>query len=119
MKDENVQFYLFDNNKGSVGLGIRSEEEKWSCPFVGLVVYKITTEQLMALDELEPEGTFLGTDDTYAPFVTTAGTLRKVGIDIGNWEFGFLGDVTPKDDEKMLFLQTDSEHIVWVHHHVE
>jgi len=117
MIDKNVEFYLFGNNEGHVGLGIRSEKEHWSCPFVGMVAYKITMEQLVALDELAD--TLLGIDDAYAPFVTTAGALRKVGIDIGQWGFGFLGDVTPKDDEKMLMLQTDSEHIIWLHHHVE
>jgi len=119
MMDKEVEFYLFGEEPGHVGLGIRNENEHWRCPFVGMVAYKVTMEQLIALSDDPDSNTFLDTDDTYAPFVTTAGALRKVGIDIGEWGFGFLGDVTPKDDKKMLMLQTDSEHIIWVHHYVE
>ncbi len=122
MKDENVEFYLFGNNKGNAGLGIRqvpTDKPGFSCPFVGLVVYKITDEQLMALCEIEDGIEYLGITDIYDPFVTTAGVLRSIGMDLGEWEFGFLGDATPKNDDKMLMLVTDSLHLVWLHYSVE
>ena len=125
MKDENVEFYLFGEQPGNVGLGIRTlgklvahDKSGWICPFAGMVVYKVTAEQLVALYDHD-DTTFTDITDTYDPFVTTAKAVREVGINIGEWEFGFLGDVTPKDDQKMLLLQTDSLHLVWLHFSVE
>lgn len=121
MEDKEVEFYLFGEKAGHVGVGIRKtpkEEPGWICPFMGMVVYKVTDEQFTALWARE-DLTWLGVHDTYDPFVTTAGVLREIGIDLGKWEFGFFGDVTPDDDRKMLMLPTDSNHLIWLHHHVE
>ena len=122
MKNQKVEFYLFGQEAAHVGVRIRQEKQAdeggWSCPFMGMVAYKCTEEQLIAICDSK-DITWLDVNDTYDPFVTTAGVLREIGIDLGKWSFGFFGDVTPDDDRKMLILPTDSNHLIWLHHHVE
>ena len=117
MQDKNVDYYLFSNKQGAVGIGLRGRT--WSCPFAGMVAFKITEEQSMKLNEIEGIQWLSVREETYKPFLISVKGLKELGINIGRWWFGFFGEVTPKDDEKLLMLQTDSGHLIWLHFRVE
>ena len=102
-----------------MGFGIENKIEKWRCPVVGFVALTCTLDQLMALSAHKDVVHLSEIEETYPPMIVSVRTLNEVGICPGGWEFGFLGDVTPKDDKKLLILPTDSTHILWMHWSVE
>jgi len=115
--DRNVKFALFQNEDGATGIKLVGKD--FGCPFCGMVAVRLTDEQAMKLNELEDVQWLDGLHDIYTPFITTVKSLKKIGIELGEWEFGFFGDVTPEEDQKVLMLTTDSNHLIWVHFMVE
>jgi len=82
-------------------------------------VLKCDSEQLLRLCDHTDVQHLTDVEETYPPMIVSVKTLNEVGIYIGEWEFGFLGDVTPKEDKKLLIIPTDSNHILWMHWSVE
>lgn len=112
MIDKEVKFALFgSNNDGSVG--VKTVEKDGQCPIFGLVAFKWDDCLMNVKPTVDQEGLQNGI------MVIKASELRRVGFDLGSWEFGFLGDVTPEDDKELVFIVTDSGHLVWVHTNVE
>lgn len=112
MIDTEVKFSIFGENKGNVGISLKGNT--WGCPFVGMVAFKWDDCLLNAKAELDLEGLQGGI------VAYKISELKRVGFDIGEWGFGFLGDVTPREDDTVLvFIITDSGHLVWMHTYVE
>lgn len=124
MVDKSVTFKLFANEEGTTGVKIEGtdtrdigdgpETYRYGCPFIGMVAYKWDDCLLEAKPEFDLEGLQGGIVGYKVK------ELKRVGFDIGRWFFGFLGEVTPEEDEKVLvFVVTDSGHLVWIHCYVE
>ena len=112
--DEEVTFKLFSNEGGTTG--IKFEDAGMSCSLAAMVCYKVTIEQVTALCSkaiFDSEGLHGGIIGVKLKDV-------KEIMDIGEWSFGFLGDVTPRDLEKVLvFIVADSPHVIWISTMVE
>lgn len=109
-----IKFDLFGQEQGTTGIKI--SDDKFSCPFAAMVCYNATSEQIVAMCEKAEfdapglQGGIIG---------VKLGNLKDI-IDIGRWGFGFLGEVTPKDEDQLLvFIITDSEHVIWINTMVE
>jgi len=114
-------YRFFNNEDGHAGVAFDDANGSSTYSLFGLQTFVFPTFQWVKVYDkavLAPmeEGLFV--------FVK-ARDLRSIGLDVGRWLFGHLGEVTPSDEDYLIFLETelskqgDQVVVIWLHGYVE
>jgi len=114
-------YRFFSNRGGHAGVSFDDAGGLYTCSLFGLQTFVFPMEMWVKVYD---KAILAPTEE--GPFVIVkAGDLRRVGLDIGSWQFGFLGDVTPADGDRLIFLETGLSNrtnqivVIWIHDYVE